>query len=108
MTATANDLKIVLTGITCDKMLRAWRNRSNVTRWKWEAAAGVLFGIRRHGGSLYAACAELTDTPWVFDGATFRYWDALAAKLPAMIEFPTEQALSRGEYDRLRNDFGQF
>jgi hypothetical protein len=100
------EMQAVLGGIRCDKMTRAWRNRSNVTRWKWEAAARDLLGDSKHAGALYVACGELCNPPdWTFDGATWppEFWENLARRLPGFVNHPPEKALSRWQYEQRRN-----
>ncbi len=99
------DLKDVLGTMVCPRMLRAWRNRSNVTRAAWQRAAFKLTGDHDNGGALYTACAEFCNPPtWTFDGTapylTRVYWQSLAARLPGFLASPPEKALSRYQWEQ--------
>jgi hypothetical protein len=89
-------------GFSCAKMLRAWRNRSNVTRWAWEAIAAKALNDRRYAAALYVACGEFCDPSWDFEPHKWppAYWESLANRLPHFILFPPEKALSRGEWEQ--------
>ena len=98
----ANTLREALAGFSCEKMARAWRNRSNCTRWNWEARAAKL-GDRKLAGILYAACGELCDQR--FDPADWpiAYWDSLAALVEGFRVYKPDKALSRREYEQRRS-----
>jgi hypothetical protein len=104
MTITAADLQNAFAGFSCNRMQRAWRNRSNVTCWAWEDRAGRL-GDRRLAAVLYAACSELHPGQ-VFDPSYWpanysaAFWATIAARLPALLKNPPERALSRGQYEQ--------
>ena len=102
---SADELRAGLAGMVCDKMLRAWRNRSNVTRAKWEAAARRLLDDAKHAGALYAACSDYCNPPdWTFEPDKWPavFSRALAGRLPGCVKYPPEKAPSRGEYDKRR------
>ena len=96
-------LKTAFAGFTCDKMGRAWRNRSNVTRWAWEDRAANL-GNRALASVLYAACGELCDQQLDPAGWTAAYWDTLAGLIEGFLAYKPDKALSRGEYEARRKE----
>jgi hypothetical protein len=111
---TAAALQAALGGFCCEKMLRAWRNRSPVTQSYWAARAGVLLpaaSLPDRGelaAALYVACGELCGPPGTFAPAAWPMdeWQRLAALLPGIVKYRPEKLLSRGEYDARRQAIG--
>jgi len=106
---TATELQAAFAGFTCDKMLRAWRNRSPVTHDKWHARAALLRENGSHlAAALYVACGELCNADGTFDAGEWppAHWQYVAARLPDLLHNAPDKALSRGEYCERRKSFG--
>jgi hypothetical protein len=90
-------------GFTCDKMVRAWRNRSPVTASGWHRLAIALTGDSANAGPLYAACGEFA-TADTFNAAalTTDQWSQLAKCLAGFMVNPPEEALCRYHYEQRR------
>jgi len=90
-------------GFHCEKMSRAWRNRSPVTASGWHRLALALTGNSDHAGPLYAACGEFA-TAGSFDAAalTPEQWQKLAKCFGGYIDNPPEKALCRYHYEQRR------
>ncbi len=90
-------------GFHCEKMQRAWRNRSPVTASGWHRLALALTGNSDHAGPLYAACSEVS-TAGTFIAAelTVDQWEQLAKCLASFILNPPDKALSRYGFENRR------
>ena len=107
----ATTLQAAFAGFTCERMTRAWRNRSNVTQGHWSEKARTLRGptatlgeVAELAAVLYVACSELCGTDRL-DPAAWRpvFWKVLARRVPRyLVSLPTE-ALQRGAYETARN-----
>jgi len=106
-TIKAIALEAALGNYRCDKMGRAWRTRSNVTRSKWTEPARVLLGeaaslteVWTLAALLYAAASNYSPSgnfrPAAFDLNT---WKRLLGQLRTYCANPPDKALSRGQYD---------
>lgn len=98
----AGPLREALAGLRPDaagKMGRAWRNRSNITRWAWENCAAKL-GNRQLAGILYAACAELSGERFEPAGWSPEQWETLARLIESYQAEKPDKALSRFEFER--------
>lgn len=103
----ADALRDALSDIRPDatgKMARAWRNRSNVTRWAWEACAAKL-GDRQIASVLYAACSDLSPDGQ-FDPSTWTpvIWGSLSHLVEEYQTNRPDKALSRFEFELRRAD----
>jgi len=102
----AADLPAVETpGFRCDKMARAWRNRSPVGSSPWWNFSHEVAGNTGYAGCFYAACGELAvDGVFTADSLTPEQLEKLAKIIVAYIRKPPEKALSRGQFDQhIRN-----
>ena len=91
-------------GFSCDKMARAWRNRSPVTSAPWWNFAHEM-GTIDYAGCIYAACGELSvDSIFTADSLTSEQLEKLAKIIVAYIRKPPEKALSWGQYDQPRRE----
>jgi hypothetical protein len=99
----AATLQAAFADFRCDRMQRAWRNRSNVTRWAWQDRAAKA-GDRTLAPLLYAACGELSPFG-LFEPESWpaAHWATVAGRLPALLDYPPDKALSRGEYEARQN-----
>jgi hypothetical protein len=97
--------KPVKGGFSCDKMTRAWRNRSPVPSAPWWNFAHEVAGNTDYAGCLYAACGELAvDRVFTADSLTSEQLEKLAKIIVAYIRKAPEKALSRGQFDQhIRN-----
>jgi len=109
-TINAAALEATLGDFRCDRMRRAWRNRSPVTNGDWSKPARNLLGkdagleaIGRLAAALYAAASEFSP------GGKFRgteltphEWKRLSGRLRAYRAELPEKALSRGQYEAKR------
>ncbi len=103
-------LEAALGDLRCDRMRRAWRNRSPVTNGDWSKPARNLLrkdagleAIGRLAAALYAAASEFSP------GGKFRgteltphEWKRLSGRLRAYRAELPEKALSRGQYEAKR------
>jgi hypothetical protein len=102
-------LQATLGGIKCPHMVRAWRNRSNVTQCNWARLCRDIFGeltlveLHRRAAFVYAACSWYTrragsDT---FDGATVpaKGWELIATLAEDFGVAPPDEALGRGAWE---------
>jgi len=108
-------LRKILGSVTHPRMCRAWRNRSNVTRWQWEAFArqvleesgpGSGIDFRKLAACLYVACGWYaarsgSDT---FDGAAVptRGWLLIGLMTEDFLECTPDRALTRGAWEEQR------
>ncbi len=90
-------------GFHCEKMQRAWRNRSPVTASGWHRLALALTGNSDHAGPLYAACGEFS-TAGTFIAAelTVDQWEQLAKCLAGYMVCLPDKALTRYGYEQYR------
>jgi len=109
-TINAAALEAALGDFRCDRMRRAWRNRSPVTNGDWSKPARNLVGkdagleaVGRLAAALYAAASEFSP------GGKFRgteltphEWRQLSGRLRAYRAELPEKALSRGQYEAKR------
>jgi len=92
-------------GFTCDKMARAWRNRSPVTSSPWWNFSHEVAGNTDYAGCFYAACGEFAvDGIFTADSLTSEQLAKLAKIIVAYIRKPPEKALSRGQYETHRRE----
>ena len=97
--------KPVRGGFSCDKMTRAWRNRSPVTSAPWWNFSHVVAGNTDYAGCFYAACGELAkDGVFTADSLTSEQLERLAKIIVAYIRKAPEKALSRGQFDQHRRE----
>lgn len=109
----------VLTTVTCPKMRRAWRNRSNVTQWEWCDRARRILGesvdalgtdapqyVAKFAACLYVACGWYASRcgSEVFDGATVppQGWNLIQAMTEDFVVSPPDRALTRGAAETKR------
>jgi hypothetical protein len=113
---TAAALQAAMGDFRCEKMLRAWRNRSPVTQAAWLTRASALLTQTpaspndrgELAAALYVACGELCGPPGTFAPAAWPMdeWQRLAALLPGIVKYRPEKLLSRGEYCTRRQAIG--
>ena len=88
-------------GFHCEKMQRAWRNRSPVTASGWHRLALALTGNSDHAGPLYAACGEVsTAGTFIAAALTVDQWEQLAKCLAGFMVNPPDKALSRYGFEK--------
>jgi len=93
-------------GFTCDKMARAWRNRSPVTSSPWWNFSHEVAGNTDYAGCFYAACGEFAvDGIFTADSLTSEQLAKLAKIIVAYIRKPPEKALSRGQFDQHKRNY---
>ncbi len=91
-------------GFFCDKMQRAWRNRSPVTSSPWWNFAHEM-GNTDYAGCIYAACGELSvDGVFTADSLTSEQLEKLAKIIVAYIRKAPDKALSRGQYEQRKRE----
>ncbi len=97
---------VEVAGFTCDKMQRAWRNRSPVTSARWWNAAQELTGNSDHAGTIYAACGHFVGDTGIFDAGllTDEDLEKLSKIIAGYVRKPPEKALSVCQFeDRKRH-----
>jgi len=113
-----NRLQTELGNVTCPKMRRAWRNRSNVTQWQWVAYARKLQGadanqprIWKIAACLYVACGWYASRSGseVFNGSAMptRGWELIGLLSEDFYHNPPDRALTRGQWEQQRKEEAQ-
>ena len=108
-------LQVILGGIACPKMRRAWRNRSNVTHWQWVAYARELQGadanqdrIWKIAACLYVACGWYASRSGseTFDGSAIltRGWALIGLLTEDFYHNLPDRAMTRGQWEQQRRE----
>lgn len=110
---TADALQAVLRDYSCQRMFRAWRNRSPVTHSQWYRLASSLLSHTAASAqdcydlaaALYCACGQVCDNGGMFEGFDQLpdTWPIIAELTQRHIKHRPEKALSRGEYEARTN-----
>lgn len=111
-------LQTELGNVTCDKMRRAWRNRSNITQWQWVAYARKLQGtdanlprIWKIAACLYVACGWYAGRSGseVFNSSNIptRGWELIGLLAEDFYHNLPDYALTRGQWEARRKEEAQ-
>jgi hypothetical protein len=108
-------LQAKLGNVTCSKMRRAWRNRSNVTQWQWVAYARELQGADadllrvsnwKIAACLYVACGWYASGSGVFDGSIVptRRWELIGLLAKDFYHDLPDCALTRWQLEQRQKE----
>ena len=106
----ADELQALFAGFVCDKMARAWRNRSLITQGWWLNIARTMLGagaeedaVWKRAAALYTACGEYTPANGVFQADILEpvAWKFIAYAAVGYTLHPPVKALSMYAYHNL-------
>lgn len=107
-------LKAVLAGVTCPRMMRAWRNRSLVTQNRWRNYGRTLVGnatgsnwheYDKLGRCLYATCGAFTLGFTFVADAKWIDWNDFGDVLWRNTKVVPNLAWTRADYEDYRDHF---